>query len=53
MLGLDQELAGAAERDAATGTYAAKVDRVSGKIVRCSEAVQADLLGRAQLLDTR
>lgn len=53
VLGLDQELADAAERDAATGTYAAEVDRVSGKIVRCSEAVQADLLGRAQLLDTR
>lgn len=53
VLGFEQELADAAERDAASGIYAAKVGQVSGKIVRCSEPVQGELLARAQLVDTR
>ena len=53
VLGLGPDLAEAAERDAATGTYSTAVGQVSGKVVRCSEPVQRELMARAKLLDTR
>lgn len=53
VLGFEHDLTDAAERDAATGVYAARVDQVSGKVVRCSGSVQGELITRATLVDTR
>lgn len=53
VLGFDPELAVAAERDAATGRVAARVGQVSGKIVRCPEPIQGELIARAKVVDTR
>lgn len=53
VLGLDRELLEDAERDDETGVFASHVDGAAGKVVRCPEDVQRELITRARMVDTR